>query len=95
MICTCFGLYAGLLPKKPDKPKTLDDHLKSIAKRGGEARMKSLSATERSQLATKGGKTSGTARAVALTADERSRIARKAALEMWRKRRAKEETKDS
>jgi hypothetical protein len=82
------------VPKKPKTPKTLKEHLKGIAKRGGNARMQALSEAERQELATKAGKSGGKARAKSLSAEERSRIARKAALEMWRKRRLGESDVD-
>ena len=80
-----------MVGRKPKQPITLEEHLKRIAKRGGEARMEQLSESDRQELAAKAGKRGGKARAKALSSEERSRIARKAALEMWRKRRATEE----
>jgi len=67
-------------------PITLQEHMDSIAAKGGEARAKKLSATRKSAIAQKGGKVGGRARAAALTPEERSIIARKAAAARWGKK---------
>ena len=62
---------------------TLQEHMKSIAGKGGEARAKKLSAARKSAIAKKGGRVGGKARAAALTAEQRAEIARKAAAARW------------
>jgi hypothetical protein len=65
---------------------TLQEHMESIAAKGGEARAKKLSAVRKSAIAKKGGKAGGKARAAALTAEQRSEIARNAAAARWGKK---------
>jgi hypothetical protein len=65
---------------------TLQQHMESIAPKGGEARARKLSAARKSAIATKGGKVGGKARAAAMTPEERTEIARKAAAVRWGKR---------
>jgi hypothetical protein len=64
---------------------TLQEHMESIAGKGGEARAKKLSAARKSAIAKKGGKVGGKRRAEALTSQQRSEIARKAAAARWGK----------
>jgi len=65
---------------------TLQDHMESIAAKGGEARARKLSAARKSAIAKKGGKIGGKARAAALRPEERAEIARKAAAARWGKK---------
>lgn len=65
---------------------TLQEHLESIAARGGDARAAKLSSARKSAIAKKGGKAGGAARAKALTKAERSEIAKKAAKARWDKK---------
>lgn len=67
-------------------PITLQEHMESIAAKGGEARAKKLSPAQKSAIAKKGGKVGGKARAAALMPEERKEIARKAAAARWRKK---------
>ncbi len=59
-------------------------------KKGGKARMQSLTAKEREELARKGGKVGGKARAANLTPNQRSLIANKAAAARWGKNKAEQ-----
>jgi general stress protein YciG len=65
---------------------TLQEHMESIAAKGGEARAKKLSAARKSAIGRKGGKVGGKARAAAMTPEERSEIAKKAAAARWGKK---------
>jgi len=65
---------------------TLQEHMESIAAKGGEARARKLSAARKSAIAKKGGKIGGKARAAALRPEERTEIARKAAQARWGKK---------
>jgi hypothetical protein len=65
---------------------TLQEHMESIASRGGEARAAKLSVAQKRAIAKKGGKAGGAARAASLTKAERTKIARKAAAARWAKR---------
>ncbi len=55
---------------------TLQEHMESIASKGGKARGKKLSVARKKAIGRKGGKVGGRARAESLTADQRSEIAR-------------------
>jgi hypothetical protein len=74
------------LERKLGNTITLQEHMKSIAGKGGEARVKKLSAARKSAIAKKGGRVGGKARAAALTAEKRAEIARKAAAARWGKK---------
>jgi hypothetical protein len=73
----------------PKKILTVAELTSRAGKIGGKARMKSLSADERKELARQGGRAGGRARADALSAGQRSDIARKAALTRWSKKKKK------
>jgi hypothetical protein len=64
---------------------TLADHLRSIASKGGEARMADMSEAEKHELGRKGGLTGGKARAAKLSAAQRKKIASAAARARWAK----------
>lgn len=66
---------------------TLAEHLRSIAAKGGKARMASMTDEQRSRWAQKGGFAGGEARKDALTPERRSEIARKAAKKRWAKKK--------
>jgi hypothetical protein len=70
---------------------SLQEHLESIAGRGGDARALKLSPKRKSAIARKGGKAGGSARAKSLTKAERSAIAKKAAAARWKKKEDKQE----
>ena len=72
--------------KRAAETITLQEHMESIAARGGEARAKKLSAARKSAIAKKGGKAGGKARAASLTQERRAEIARKAAAARWGKK---------
>jgi general stress protein YciG len=72
--------------KKPASEITLQEHMESIASRGGKARAEKLSPKRKSAIARKGGKAGGAARAASLTPEKRAEIARKAAKARWGKR---------
>ena len=65
---------------------TLQEHMESIAAKGGAARARKLSAARKSAIAKKGGKIGGNARAAALSPEKRAEIARKAAAARWGKK---------
>lgn len=65
---------------------TLQEHMESIAAKGGNARAAKLSAARKTAIAKKGGKAGGKARAAVLTREERADIARKAAAARWSKK---------
>ncbi len=75
-----------LVPGKRTKPITLQEHLKSIAAKGGRARAEKLSAEEQSEIGRKAGEIGGRARSKKLTARKRSEIAKKAAAARWAKK---------
>jgi general stress protein YciG len=65
---------------------TLQEHMDSIASKGGKARAEKLSPARKKAIGRKGGKVGGRARAESLTADQRAEIARKAAAARWGKK---------
>jgi general stress protein YciG len=65
---------------------TLQEHMESIAAKGGDARARKLSTARKSAIAKKGGKVGGKARAAALRPERRAEIARKAAAARWGKK---------
>ncbi len=71
--------------KKSADSITLQEHMESIAAKGGEARAAKLSAARKTAIAKKGGKAGGKARAASLTKAERAEIAKKAAAARWKK----------
>ena len=73
----------GVKRKKSAEEMTLAEHLRSIAAKGGKARMESMTEEQRSGMARKGGLAGGEARMAALTAEQRSEIAKKAARARW------------
>jgi hypothetical protein len=60
------------------KGSALQEHLASIAAKGGQARAKGLSAAKKKAIAQKGGQTGGKARAKKLSVARRRENARKA-----------------
>ena len=83
-------LHVKLIAMKREKPPagsiTLQEHMESIASKGGEARAAKLSGARKKAIAKKGGKAGGPARAAALTKEERTEIARNAAAARWGKK---------
>ena len=71
--------------KKDARSITLQEHLESIAAKGGRARAELLSPERQSEIGKKAGKVGGKARARALTKEQRQEIARKAAAARWGK----------
>jgi hypothetical protein len=82
----------GVKRRKSAEEMTLAEHLRSIAAKGGKARMESMTEEQRRLMARKGGVAGGEARKDALTIEQRSEIARKAATARWAKRRKKAKT---
>lgn len=76
----------GRKPKSADSI-TLQEHMESIASKGGEARARKLSSARKKAIARKGGKAGGAARAANLSAADRKEIARKAAEARWGKKK--------
>jgi hypothetical protein len=73
--------------KKSAEEMTLAEHLRSIAVKGGKARMESMTDDQKRRMGRKGGLAGGNARSDALTPGQRSEIARKAAAARWEKRK--------
>jgi general stress protein YciG len=75
--------YELMRREKDARSITLQEHLESIASRGGQARGEKLSLARKQAIGRKGGKLGGKARAENLSPEERSAIARKAAVARW------------
>ena len=72
--------------KKDARLITLQEHMESIAAKGGRARAEQLSPERQSEIGRRAGKVGGKARARALTKQQRQEIARKAAAARWAKK---------
>lgn len=79
--------YPRVKKKKSADSITLQEHMESIAARGGQARAEKLSPKRKSAIGRKAGKVGGAARAAALTDERRSEIAKKAAAARWGKKK--------
>jgi hypothetical protein len=80
--------YELMKREKDASSITLQEHLESIASRGGQARGEKLSVARKQAIGRKGGKLGGKARADSLTKEERKEIAKKAAAARWGKKAA-------
>ena len=71
--------------RKDARSITLQEHLESIAAKGGRARAEKLTPERQSEIGKNAGLVGGKARARALTREQRQEIGRKAAAARWGK----------